>query len=63
MGDRYMESDDNKKIIYKDATKLYGHSVAQVSPYDETEMWLGHSDLYMDKLRKFLKTLDDNQIV
>ena len=34
MGDRYVVSDDNKKILYMDSNKLYGHSVSQVLPYD-----------------------------
>ena len=29
MGDRYIKLDENKKILYMDATKLYGHSVSQ----------------------------------
>ena len=37
MGDRYVKSDKNKKIIYADANKLYGHSMSQPLPYDETE--------------------------
>ena len=49
MGDRYVISDDNKKIIYVDAATLYGHSKSQTLLYDETEMWHGHPDLYMDK--------------
>ena len=28
MSDRYIQSDENKKIIYKDATNLYGHSMS-----------------------------------
>ena len=39
MGDRYVRSDENKKILYMDATKLYGHSMSQPLPYDEIEMW------------------------
>ena len=27
MGDRYVKSDENKKIIYKDAKNLYGYSI------------------------------------
>ena len=50
MGDRYVKSDDNKKITYMDATNLYGHSMSQMLPYDEIEMWHGHPDLYMDWL-------------
>ena len=28
-----------------DATNLYGHSMCQPLPYDETEMWHGDPDL------------------
>ena len=38
MGDRYVNSDENKKIIYIDATSLYGHSMSQPLLYDENEM-------------------------
>ena len=45
MGDRYVKSDENKKILYMDATNLYGHSMSQFLPYDEIETWHGHPDL------------------
>ena len=45
MADRYAKSDDNEKIIYMDATNLYGRSMIQPLPYDENEMWQGHPDL------------------
>ena len=35
MGDRYVKSDDNKKILYLDANNLFGHSMPQPLPYDE----------------------------
>ena len=35
MGDRYIKSDDNKKILYIDANNLYGHSMSEPLPYDE----------------------------
>ena len=54
MGDRYGKSDDNKTVKNMDATNLYGHSMSQMLPYDEIEMWHGHQDLYMDKLEDFL---------
>ena len=38
MGDRYVKSDENKKIIHTAATNLYGHSMSQMLPYDEMEM-------------------------
>ena len=35
MGDRYNKSDENKKILYVDANRLYGQSMSQPLPYDE----------------------------
>ena len=46
MGDRFVKSDENNKIIYADATNLYGHNMSQFLPYDEIEMWHGHPDKY-----------------
>ena len=51
-----------KKNIYIDATNLYGHSMSQMLPYDEIEMWHGHPDLYMNKQEKILNTVDDSDI-
>ena len=34
MGDRYIKSDENKKILYIDANNLYGHSMSEPLPYD-----------------------------
>ena len=62
MGDRYVKSDANEKIIYADATKLYGHSMSQFLPYDEIEMWLGHPDKYWRWLDINLNTPDDADI-
>ena len=62
LGHRYVKPDDNKKIIYMDATKLYGHSMSHLLPYDEIEMWHGHPDLYMDELEEVLNTPDDSDI-
>ena len=59
MGDRYVKSDKNKKILYMDATNLYGHSMIQPLPYDEIEMWHGHPGFYMNKPEEILNTLDD----
>ena len=52
MVDRYVKSDENKKILYMDATNLYGHSMSQMLPYDEIEMWLGHTDKYWNWLEE-----------
>ena len=35
MGDRYIQSDENKKILYIDANNLYGHSMSEPLPFDE----------------------------
>ena len=45
VGDPYVKSDENKKIIYMDATNLYGQSLIQPLPYEKIEMWHAHPDL------------------
>ena len=62
MGDRYVKSDENKKISDIDATNLYGHSMSQMLPYDEIEIWHGHTDLYMNWLEEIINTPDDSDI-
>ena len=56
MGDRYIKSDDNKKILYFDANNLYGHSMSQYLPYDEIKF-----DNTV-KLEDILNTPDDSDI-
>ena len=58
MGDKYVKSDENKKILFLDATKLYRHSMIQPLPYDELELWHADPDLYINKLDEILKTPD-----
>ena len=60
MGDRYVKSDEHKKMIYMDAINIYGHSMIQPLHNDEIEMWHGHPDLYMNKLQEILNTPDDS---
>ena len=62
MGERHVKPDRNKKIIYMDATDLYGHSMIKPLPYDEIEMWHGHPELFMNKLDKILQTPDGSDI-
>ena len=62
MGDRNVKSDENKKIIYMDATNLYGHSMSHPLVYDEIGVWHGHPDLYIKTLEEFLNAPDDNDI-
>ena len=61
MGDRYVKSDKNIKILYMDATNLYCHSMIQPLPYDENEMWHGHPDCDMNWFKEILNTPDDSQ--
>ena len=62
MGNRYVKSDENIKIIYGDATNLYGHSMSQFLPYDEIEGWHDHPDKYWRWLDIILNTPDDADI-
>ena len=62
MGDRYVKSDEKNKIIYADATNLYGYSMSQMLPYGEIEMWHGHPDKYWRWLDEILNTPDDSEI-
>ena len=54
MGDRYVNSDENNKILCADANSLYGHCVIQPLPYDETKF-----DKNV-KLEDILNTPDDS---
>ena len=38
MGDRYIKSDKNKKILNIDANNLYGWAMSESLPYDETKL-------------------------
>ena len=59
-GDRYVKSDETKKFSYEDFTNFFGHSMSQMLPYDEIEIWHGHPDLYKNWLEEILKTPDDS---
>ena len=55
MGNRYVQSDENKKILYIDANNLYGHSMSELLPFDEI--------IYINiKLEDILNTPDDSDI-
>ena len=54
MGDRNVQSDENKKILYVDANKLYGHSMSQPLPFDELKF---HNNV---KLEDILNTPDNS---
>ena len=62
MDDRHVESGEIKKLLYFDATNLYGHSVSQPLPYDVVEFWHGQPDLYMNKLEKTLNTPEESDV-
>ena len=56
MGDRYVKSDENKKILYIDANNLYGWVMSQYLPYDAIK--------FVDnvKLEDILNTSEDNEV-
>ena len=56
MGDRYIKSDKNKKILYIDANNLYGQSMSQYLPYYEIKF-----DNNVN-LEQILNTPDDSDI-
>ena len=62
MSDRYVISDETKKLLSLDAANLYGYSMSQPLHYDEIEMWHGHPNLYIKKLDEILNTPDDSDI-
>ena len=39
MGDRYVRSDENKKVLYVDVNNLYGWAMTENLPYDEKKIW------------------------
>ena len=55
MGDRYVKSDKNKKILYGDVTNLYGFVMSQWLPYDEIKF-----ETENVCLEEILNTPDDN---
>ena len=56
MGDRYIKSDENRKILYIDSTNLYGHSMSQPLPFDEIKFERNVC------LNEILNSQDDNDI-
>ena len=57
MGDRYIKSNENKKILYIDANNLYGHSMSEPLPYDEIKFETDNVCL-----EDILNTPDDSDI-
>ena len=62
MGDRYVKSNENEKILYNDSNNLYGHSMSQFLPYDEIEIWHGDPDKCWNWLDEILNTPNDADI-
>ena len=57
MGDRYVKSDENKKILYIDANNLYVWGLSEDLPYYEIKF---DRDVKLDDI---LNTPDDSDIV
>ena len=56
MGDKYVQSDGNKNILYVDANNLYGSAMSENLPYDEFKF-----DRNVN-LEEILNTSDDSDI-
>ena len=56
MGDRYVKSDKNKKILYIDANNLYGWAMSESLPYDKIKLNINVN------LEDILNTPDDSDI-
>ena len=56
MGDRFVKSDENGKVLYFDANNLYGHSMSEPLPYDEIKF---DNDVNLEDI---LNTPNDNDI-
>ena len=56
MGDRYVKSEENRKILYKDANNLYGLAMSEPLPFDEIKC-----DNNV-KVEDILNTPDDSDI-
>ena len=56
LGNTYVASNDNKKVLYIDANNLYGHSLSQPLPFDEIKI-----DKNV-KIEKVLNTNDNSDI-
>ena len=56
MGDRYVKSDENTKILYIDANDLYGWAMGQYLPYNDIKF---DGDVKLDDI---LNTSDDSEV-
>ena len=56
MGDRYVESYENEKILYIEANNCYRYAVSEYLPYDKIESWRSHPELYLNQLEDTLNT-------
>ena len=60
MGDRYIKSDKNRKILYVDANNLYGFGMSQWLPFDDIKFVTELTENIF--LKEILKTPDDSDI-
>ena len=58
-GDRYVKTDENKKIFFVDAISLYDWTMSECLLHDEIEMWHGHLDVRMNKIEEIFNIHDD----
>ena len=62
MGDGYVKSDENQKIVYSVANNWYRYAISEYIPYNKLERWRGHPEPYLNKLEDILNTPDGSDI-
>ena len=64
MGPRYIESDENTKLLYIDANNLYGWAMSQYLPtgdFKKIHFGCEYDELLIDEIKEdILNTSDDN---
>ena len=65
MGDRFVESNENKQILYIDANNLYGWAMSQYLPtgdFKKIKFGCEHDSVLMNEMKEdILSTPDDNE--
>ena len=63
MGDRHVQSDENKQILYIDAINLYGWAMSQYLPTGELEIISFLNNYPLDQIVEDLLELPDDMIM
>ena len=64
MGDRHVQSDENKQILYIDANNLYGWAMSQYLPtgdFKKIKLCCEYDSVLMNEIKDIFNTPDDNE--